>query len=454
MGTKFSSSHLLVWSIGLALLAGGAALYTLFGLAAAAGPLTLAGVIIALKLGLGPIADRSASSPMSLRWKVSGTVFLMLTILLAVALANLATIQYTHEQIHDVQGFRVSSIQPQIAQSFQAGQGPSPELLRQMQVRAERMDSAVSTLEDTQHGILSWTPVLIFTGGFVAIALGVALSASLVRPLEKMGQATRRLAAGDFSMKLEVPNRDELGQLATSINRAARDLSRHEEALVAAERARSLEERMASVTQAQEEERRRLSREIHDGLGPSLAALGNRLYLSRELIRVDPVQAESNLDDVISSLRDHVRMTRELINELRPLDLDQLGLAGALTQYVERFGRESEIEASFTVSGPPPTDPLAEVTIYRVVQESLTNVRKHAGATTVSVAVRSSSDGVELDVVDDGVGFDPLEPAKAPGDGMGLISMRERSEAMGGTFSVDSSVGHGCRLQIWLPIKG
>ena len=257
---KFLSAPSLVWLIGLGLFAVAAGLYSSFGIAPAAGPLVVAAVIIGLALGTGPIANWSASSPVSLRWKIPGTIFLILTILLAVSLANFVTIQLTHERIHEVQIFRESGFQPRIAQGFQSTQGPSPELLREMQARAERMSSAVATLEESQHGVLSWTPGLIFAGGFVALALGAALSTSLVRPLKKMSEATRSLAVGEFSTALDVPNRDELGDLASTINSAAEDLSRHQEALVEAERARMLDERIAFVIEAQEEERRRLSR--------------------------------------------------------------------------------------------------------------------------------------------------------------------------------------------------
>ena len=210
---------------------------------------------------------------------------------------------------------------------------------------------------------------------------------------------------------------------------------------------------MASVTKAHEEERRRLSREIHDGLGPSLAALGYRLHLTRQLIHSDPVQAETNLDDVISSLRDHVRMTRGLINELRPLDLDQLGLVSALTQYVERFGRERGVNSSFSVSGTPPTDPLTEVTIYRVVQECLTNVDKHARASTVEVSLVGTDSQVEVVVTDNGDGFDQGEHATLSHGGIGLTSMRERSELLGGVLTIESSVGHGCRVRLQIPTR-
>lgn len=440
--------------IGLGLVAGSGALYPWYGLRVVAALLAVALVYLAIKLGAGAFAQLVARAPLSLRWKTSGTVFLMLGVLLAVSLAGLAAMNHTHEKIHAIQESRDAAIQPQVARILKEAQGPQGELLRQMQTRNVRMSAALDDLEDTQHGILSWIPWIIFTGGLIAIGLGAALSSSLVRPLEKIGDATRRIARGDFSNPVVVRNRDEVGELANSLNNAAQDLGRLQEALLAEERAQSLQERMAQATLAQEEERRRISRELHDGLGPSLADLGNRLSVCRQLVQSDPVKAEAGLDEVTTLLRGHIEEIRELINQLRPLALDQLGLVEALRQYVERFGEESGIRASLTVFGSLPTDPLTEVTIYRVVQESLTNVRKHAQATAVKVMVNRSDGHVEVTVSDDGRGFDPEKAATPAGLGIGLTSMRERAELVGGSFTVQSSPGQGCQTVLRIPARG
>ena len=153
-------------------------------------------------------------------------------------------------------------------------------------------------------------------------------------------------------------------------------------------------------------------------------------------------------------LRGHIEGIRELINQLRPLALDQLGLVGALRQYVERYGEESLIYASLTVSGSLPRDPLTEVTIYRVVQESLTNVRRHAQATAVKVALRGSEDNVEVTVSDNGQGFDPEKAATSSVKGVGLTNMRERAELVGGSFKVQSNPGQGCQTVLRIPARG
>jgi|GEM_PF-2385696 len=439
--------------IALGFVAGAVALYAFYGLRAATPLLAVALILLALKLGAGGLAQLSARAPLSLRWKVSGTIFLMLGIFLAVSIAGLAAINYTHSEIHDIQGFRDISVQPVIARILEDTQGPQGELLRQMQARNGRMSAALDDLENTQHGILAWTPWIVFAGGLIAVGLGAALSSSLVRPLERMGEATRRIAGGNFSQPVHVPNRDEVGELAQSLNNAAQDLGRLQAALLAEERARSLQERIAQATLAQEEERRRISRELHDGLGPSLADLGNRLTVCRQLVRSDPLKAETGLDEAAILLRGHIGQIRELINQLRPLTLDQLGLIGALRQYIDRFSEESGIQASLTVAGAIPADSLTEVTIYRVVQESLTNVRKHAQARTARVSLRGSDGNVEIIVSDDGQGFDAEKAAVSKAKGIGLASMRERAELVGGAFTINSSPGGGCQTVLRIPAR-
>ena len=331
----------------------------------------------------------------------------MLVILLGVSLITLEATNSTHDEIHAIQELQESALLPPVTRVIREAEGPQSELLREMQARNERIPAALDRLENTQHRLLTWIPAVIFGGGLAAVALGVALSSSLIRPVGKMSEATRRIAAGDFSQPVQVSNRDELGELAASLNKGAQDLSRLQEALLAEERARSLQERVAQVTLAHKQERRRISRELHDGLGPSLAGLGNRLSVYRQMVRPNPQEVESGLDEVGALLRGYIDDIRELINELRPLALDQLGLVGALRQYIERFAEESGIDTSLTVSASLPTDPLTELTIYRVVQESLTNVRRRAQATAVKVALRGSDDDVEVRVSDDGQGFDP-----------------------------------------------
>ena len=169
---------------------------------------------------------------------------------------------------------------------------------------------------------------------------------------------------------------------------------------------------------------------------------------------VDALKAQEGLDEAIGLLRNHISEIRELINELRPLALDQLGLVEALRQHIERYRDESGIEATLIVSGSLHTNPLTDVTIYRVVQESLTNVRKHSRASTVRVELRMSQAGVEVEVIDDGQGFDLSTAVTSTENGLGLTSMRERAELAGGNFTVQSKPSQGCRTLLEIPARG
>ena len=222
---------------------------------------------------------------------------------------------------------------------------------------------------------------------------------------------------------------------------------------LAEERERALRDRVTQVTLAQEEERRRISRELHDGLGPSLAAMGNRLRASKKILRSDPDRAEKELEEIAGAVKGYIQEIRELIYELRPLALDQLGLAGALDQYVERFAHETGIEAGFSASGDIEINPLADVTVLRVVQECLANVQTHAGADRVEVSLAAGANELEIRVEDDGRGFDTeMTGPDAIGRGVGLLSMRERAELLGGSLAIDSGPGKGCRVVLSVPM--
>ena len=253
--------------------------------------------------------------------------------------------------------------------------------------------------------------------------------------------------AMDFSQPLHVDNRDELGDLAYRINETSGELEKLQEAILTEERAGALRERMTQVTLAQEEERRRISRELHDGLGPSLAGIGNRIKATQRTLRSDPQAAERELEETAGILRGHVQEIRGLIYDLRPLALDQLGLVGALDQQVERFGQDTGVQASFDGPGKVALNPLAEVTLLREVQECLSNIQKHADATRVEVGLQMTDSRLELRVIDNGRGFNPTGVSSGSADsGLGLRGMQERAELLGGSLSVDSSPGGGCQV--------
>ncbi|WP_228641043.1 sensor histidine kinase [Microtetraspora sp. AC03309] len=196
------------------------------------------------------------------------------------------------------------------------------------------------------------------------------------------------------------------------------------------------------------EERRRLRRDLHDGLGPTLAAAALKVEAARNLAVRDVGAARDALDQVRRDLATVIGDVRRLVHDLRPPALDQFGLAGALRQEGARFragGLAVRVEALGDMDGLPAA---AEVAAYRIVCEALVNVARHAGAATCEVRLTASGDELEVEVVDDGRGIRPGALV-----GVGLVGMRERAEELGGRCAVSTPEGGGTRVHAVLPAR-
>jgi signal transduction histidine kinase len=376
----------------------------------------------------GPLARLVARVPWSVRWKLLTVIGVTAALLVGVAIINIAAMNYMHDELHKIQTLEYTD--------------PSAAL------------AEINELENQQHELLGLTPMLGLLAMPIVLGLGVAVGWSVIRPVQRMGETMEAIAAGDFQQTMKVENRDELGGLATRINDTAKELGRLQETTLAAERARALRDRITRVTLAQEEERRRISRELHDGLGPSLAGAVNRLRACQQTLRGDPDRAERELDEVTLELKNNIQDIRHLIYDLRPQALDQLGVVGSIRQQVERLGEEGGVRTVAHIQDDLELDPLLEATVFRVVQECLSNVRRHSGATRVAVSLYDTEEGIELVVEDDGSGFDPDGARNgAAWEGVGLVSMRERADLVGGRLSVDSAPGAGCTVRLRVPSK-
>jgi signal transduction histidine kinase len=201
---------------------------------------------------------------------------------------------------------------------------------------------------------------------------------------------------------------------------------------------------------AREEERRRLRRDLHDGLGPQLASQTLTLSAASKLLRADPAAAEELLSEALTHAQTAVSDIRRLVYGLRPPALDDLGLVGALTDQAAQYSASG---LRVTVTAPDPFLPLpaaVEVACYRIAQEALTNVARHAQArsATLTLAVDAPNQALTLEVVDDGCGL----PAQVHA-GVGLASMRERALELGGTCVVETAAGGGVRVYARLPLS-
>lgn len=207
------------------------------------------------------------------------------------------------------------------------------------------------------------------------------------------------------------------------------------------------------IVTSREEERRRLRRDLHDGLGPSLASLLLEARVLRRMIREDPAAAEGLADEIQADIRATIDDVRRVVNELRPPALDDLGLVPALQVMAAKLGRSDGQGApglSVQVDAPAdlPSLPAAvEVAAYRIVQEGLANVLHHAQARQAVVRIRVNGD-LRVEVWDDGAGFQTRRRG-----GVGLISMRERAAELGGRCEISSTPGAGTLIMATLPIN-
>jgi PAS domain S-box-containing protein len=215
--------------------------------------------------------------------------------------------------------------------------------------------------------------------------------------------------------------------------------------------ARSMaEERLQNTIDAAEQERSRWARELHDETLQALAVL--RMRLSSALREEGPDALKRTGQAAVEQIDDEIVKLRRLITELRPASLDTIGLEAALQALAEqhREGSTLEVDCDFELSRAEedrPT-PILETAVYRLVQEALNNISKHSMARRADLTVRDSQGAIEIDVRDDGVGFEP----SLVREGFGLVGMRERAALLGGTLDVDSTRGSGTRIRASIPL--
>jgi signal transduction histidine kinase len=275
--------------------------------------------------------------------------------------------------------------------------------------------------------------------------LGVEAKAALLVPLNFQGSALGVVAAFDrLEGGPEFDDEDErlLGAFAAS-------------AATAVSTAKSVaEERLRHSIDASERERRRWARELHDDTLQALGAM--RVVLSSAMRSGSPEVLRRAVEGTVEQLSDGIAALRGLISELRPAALDELGLAAAIEGLIEQQSAAGELEIDAEVSigpgdssDPQRLEPELESTLYRVVQEALTNVVKHANAEKVRLVLREAEGRIELHVRDEGMGFEISEPTK----GFGVLGMRERIELADGELHVRSRPGAGTEIRAWVPAR-
>lgn len=206
------------------------------------------------------------------------------------------------------------------------------------------------------------------------------------------------------------------------------------------------------IVNAQEAERQRLSRQMHDGPAQALSNFILQTEIAMRLLDVDPAQAKDELGNLKMSAMGTFQKVRNFIFELRPMMLDDLGLIPTLRKYSDAFKEQTGLDVSVTVTGTERRlEPYLEVMIFRAVQELLGNAARHSQASLVKVHLDLGNDFLRVSVDDNGKGFDPETLKESTNLGLKLI--RERAEMLGGNFEVDSAIGSGARISFTVQAK-
>jgi signal transduction histidine kinase len=284
----------------------------------------------------------------------------------------------------------------------------------------------------------------------VTIGVYLLIHWLVVRRVEAFRQPLAEFAAGDFTSRLPsspAPT-DELGELANIFNYMADELKR---------RAREREERRKLGQRVVAEERRRIARELHDGLAQLLGYVNTKAMAVRLMLQNRQMEtAEQTLLQLEDAARGLFVDVREAIVDLKTPSQAEIGLNTTLKDYTAQFTRLNNLPVELTLSPAVENLSLAAETeqqLLRIVQESLTNVRKHAAATRVWVSLQTDGKVLEMMIGDDGKGFNPDHLQTKDRSHFGLTVMSERAKEIGAEFNLDSKPGAGTRVIVRLPLK-
>ena len=293
-------------------------------------------------------------------------------------------------------------------------------------------------LRTTELGPLVMVPILFIT--LVGLWFGVR---QIVQPLQSLEQKATELAWGDYdAIAVPVGGINEIQRLQTELVHMAQKVKAAQQ---------SLRGYLGAVTMGQEEERRRLARDLHDDTIQSLIALNQQVQLAQLSLNGHP--ADKQLATMEQMTTQIIADLRRLTRALRPIYLEDLGLVTALDMLARDTGQALQIPISFRVVGAERRlSSQAELAFYRIVQEALSNVARHAGAAHAEVVLTFDAPTITLTISDDGCGFEvPESPAEmAPVGHFGLLGIQERAEAIGARFVIDSAPEAGTRLTIAL----
>ncbi len=291
-----------------------------------------------------------------------------------------------------------------------------------------------------QYSVL--LPLVLLLAAIVALGAIYFGVRNVIRPLQNLAQAANRIAFGDYqAAEQSVGGVREIDELRGTLDQMAHQVQQAQAAM---------QNYIATIMRGQEDERVRLARELHDDTIQSLIAVQQRIEMAQKAMTKDPALAAAKLVDLKELITDTLTSVRRYVRDLRPTYLENLGLIPAL----EMLTRESNARLKL-VGEEERLDPERELALFRIVQESLRNIAKHAHATDVAVTLTFGPNDVTATVEDNGSGFDaPESPgAYAQAGHFGLMGMQERAQLFGGNVYVKSERGQGTKVIAYVPTK-
>ncbi len=299
---------------------------------------------------------------------------------------------------------------------------------------------------------LEVTLVVATAGTFVSIITNFLLLKAALLPLVAMERTAREIGSGNFEARVPDSPFFDAGteRLAHTMNQMLDMLA--ERARSIAQYSEQLQTLSARIIKAQEEERERIARELHDDTGQALTSIAVGLKVLEE--QPNPDEVRRYVSELLSLTHQALEGVHRMALELRPKTLDDLGLIPALRWHLGEWSKKLGIASSLTVEGWTDRLPAhVETAVYRVIQEALTNVAKHSKASRVQVTLTRTNGALRALVEDDGIGFDPSTLTDGQAfKSLGLFGMQERMALVGGTLRVESEPGRGTRVELRVPI--
>jgi two-component system sensor histidine kinase UhpB len=300
----------------------------------------------------------------------------------------------------------------------------------------------------TRLDIITYVPLVIFValGWLISVALNFVLLQIAFHPQIELSKVMNRVQAGERSLRAPMtgvdPQSDQLARTFNMMLDTIDESNRH---------------RAAQIINAQEEERKRVARELHDETSQVLTSLLISLALLEE--STTSPTARERIVETRQLAHQTLRAIRSLSIDLRPSALDDLGLLPALRWYIKEYQQKFSIEVEFHTSGfKERLSSEMETVLYRIVQEALTNVARHAHATKAIITMKEENGAVDVLIHDNGSGFHAGTLEEKPADGQehgwGLVGMYERAKLLEGELTIDSAPGKGTTIHANLPIRG